>query len=403
MQTLTLHEYEPCHVDFELDRAQLSLLETAHIDVSPSPIEGKTFILHPSSCVGALNLRDLAVVVRPKIPIDRVMFLIAYAIDPKDWVLYPFDLSPDVDVLESIIPVFCHHTHEAIRRGLLQSYRPEQQALYTVRGRIRFADQINRRFGIPLPIEISYDEFTQDIEENRLIKTALHRLAHMPVRSPKTQRDVRALRPAFNTVKLGTYRRAKTPEVKYTRLNKHYRPAVEIARLILENSSLELFHGEVAGTSFMLDMNRVFERFLLVALREALGLSESQWRKGHLTLDEAGAIDLYPDLSWWRDGRCQFVGDAKYKRLEPAGFRHADIYQMLAYCTAASLPSGILVYAEGESAPGCHKVKYASKTIEVVSLDLRGQPETILTEVGRIAERVRGHSRHLAVTGTPST
>ena len=32
-----------------------------------------------------------------------------------------------------------------------------------MRGRIRFDDQIRRRFGIPLPVELRYDEFTDDI------------------------------------------------------------------------------------------------------------------------------------------------------------------------------------------------------------------------------------------------
>ena len=35
------------------------------------------YILKPSSHVGAVNIGEFAVVVRPKLPIDRVMFLIA--------------------------------------------------------------------------------------------------------------------------------------------------------------------------------------------------------------------------------------------------------------------------------------------------------------------------------------
>ena len=36
--------------------------------------------------------------------------------------------------------------------------------------------------------------------------------------------------------------------------------------LIIENSSLELFDGKVAGGSFLIDMNRVFEQFLVRCL-----------------------------------------------------------------------------------------------------------------------------------------
>ncbi len=94
-------------------------------------------------------------------------------------------------------------------------------------------------------------------------------------------------------------------------------------------------------------------------------------------------------------GRCRFVGYAKYKGLDVAGFRHADIYQMLAYCTASGLASGLLVYAAGEAESGVHRVRNAGKTIEVASLDLEGTPEMILSEVGSIA----GWVRSMAGTG----
>ena len=394
MQTLTLREYEDCAIDVPLDAGQRAALTDAHIEVKPPESEGETWILRPSSYIGTIRLGDLSIVVRPKIRIDRVMFLVAYALDPNDWKRY-FDLCPNPDIPESIIPAFVHHTHQAIRRGLLQGYRTEEEALHTIRGRIRFNDQINRRFGIPVPIEVTYDEFTEDIEENRLVKTALHRLSRLPVRWEQSRRDVNRLRPAFNTVGLGDYRRG-TPQVQYTRLNSHYRPAVELARLIIDNSNLELFHGEVAGASFLLDMNMVFERFLFVALREALGLSEREWKHGkRITLDVDSKIALNPDLSWWYGSHCRFVGDAKYKRITPTGFQHADIYQMLAYCAAADLPSGLLVYAAGESELGVYRIGNANKTIEVDSLDLEGQPEDILAQVKRLAEKVKQHSRKM--------
>ena len=50
-------------------------------------------------------------------------------------------------------------------------------------------------------------------------------------------------------------------------------------------------------------------------------------------------MKLRPDLSWWEAKKCVFVGDVKYKKLAPAGFKHGDLYQMLAYTVApASSP-----------------------------------------------------------------
>ncbi|MCY3654994.1 MAG: hypothetical protein OXG95_00040 [Chloroflexi bacterium] len=396
---LELREWEPQSVERPLDAEQLDALEKADIRVTPHG--GDWYTLRPSSHIGVLTTGDLSVVVRPKIPMDRVMFVLAYALGIWDWARDNTDLDPDADVIEAIVPAFVHHTERAIRRGLRQDYRVEEEALHAVRGRIRFSEQLQRRFAIPLPVEVVYDDFTEDIEENRLLHTAIRLLSRIPVREPRGKKDwrkeLRGLLPAFAAVGVGSYRRGSVPEVRYHRLNEHYRPAVELARLIIKSASFELRHGEVTAGSFMVDMNDVFERFLRRALRDALGLSEHAWPSDdgprRLTLDTREDIGLVPDLMWRSGpgGSPAFVGDAKYKRIEPDGFRHADVYQMLAYCIASDLPSGLLVYSAKEHEPTSHLIRHIGKTIEIAALDLSRDPKAILEDVGRIAGIVRKH------------
>ena len=136
-----------------------------------------------------MNVGDFAVIVRPKLPVDRVMFLMTYAMDPKHWRDESIELSADVDVLEAVALAFSRRTQRAIHRGLLRGYRREADALNTVRGQIRFADQIGRRYGLSLPIEVAYDEYTEDIEQNRLLKTAIHQLSHAQIRSMAVRQE----------------------------------------------------------------------------------------------------------------------------------------------------------------------------------------------------------------------
>ena len=408
MQCLDLTEYEEQVWPGPLSQDQLEALNRARVDVSPTIDPGGGYRLRPSSYVGAVNVGDLSVIVRSKIPADRVMFLMTYAMDPRHWRDESIDLAPDDDILEAVALAFVRHIRRAVRRGLLRGYRREEDALNSVRGQIRFADQIGRRYGLPLPIEVAYDEYTEDIEQNRPLKTAVHRLSHTRMRSAAVRQEVRRLRPVFDMVQLGSYAPGAAPEIRYTRLDEHYRPAVELARLIIENSSLELFGGNVTGASFLTDMNRVFEQFLYVALGEALGVGNDQWKRGKsLELDEGGRIDLEPDLCWWSPGyarsgpRPRIIGDAKYKKLDTPGFRHADIYQMLAYCIAADVSSGLLIYAAREDEHATYRINHAGKVIEVATLNLTGAPEDILGEVDRLAERVRAHA-HLAGLGEES-
>lgn len=218
-----------------------------------------------------------------------------------------------------------------------------------------------------------------------------------------TQADLRSIRRSLRsfdslleTVQLAHLDARKLPDIYYTRLNEHYRPAVELSKLILRATAFELGKGKVAASSFLIDMNKVFEDFVVVALRDVLRLSERTFPQGanqrSICLDEAGRVRLEPDISWWEGSTYTFVGDVKYKRIAPEGVKHPDIYQLLTYTVATDLPGGMLIYAAGEADAAFHKVRYLGKELEVRTLDLAGSPEEILASIKVVANRIR-HGR----------
>jgi len=137
----------------------------------------------------------------------------------------------------------------------------------------------------------------------------------------------------------------------------------------------------------------VFQKFVAIALREALRLNDTEFppdeRVKNLFLDKNKTISLEPDLLWWEGPKCVFIGDAKYKRINVAGIKNPDLYQLLAYATATGLPSGLLIYAAGEGEPKIHEVVNVGKKLEVVSLSLDGRPEKILDEIQTVAKKIR--------------
>ena len=205
----------------------------------------------------------------------------------------------------------------------------------------------------------------------------------------------------FSNVSTVEYRPTHLPEVPVTPLNAHYQPALALARLILQSGAVELAAGRVESASFLIDMNKVFEDFVVVALRDELRLTEyafpQEARGRDLWLDEGREVRLEPDLSWWQNDRCVFVGDAKYKRTTFHGAQNHDIYQALAYALAAGLPRALLlIYAHDDRDRIDHvtyEIPARNKRIEVEVdvLDLQGQPHQILSRVKRLAHKVRQH------------
>ena len=133
-------------------------------------------------------------------------------------------------------------------------------------------------------------------------------------------------------VSLVEFRPASVPVVKFDRLNGHYRRVVELSRLILRQGAFESGRGQVRASGFLMDMNAVFQEFLTLALREAMGVSERILRSDRgvgLTLDYEEQVALKPDLTWWDGSSCTFVGDAKYKNVTGERVPNADLYQLL--------------------------------------------------------------------------
>ena len=390
MLQLDLTEYErsaPC----ELSSDERKALRGAELSLTIEDAEygDGLYTLRSGSTVGAVEVGDLSVHIQPKIGIPQLLSLACYAMGvykSQDGRQFDFQQESETPP-DTLALALAAAARRAFARGLLHGYRTEEEALHTVRGRIRFDEQIRRRFGIAMPVEVRYDEFTDDIVENRLVKAAIARLGEMRLRSSQARRGLGWMAAMLENVSLAEYAPRDVPEVTFDRLNEHYSGVVGLSRLILRHSAFEASRGQVRATGFLMNMNTLFQEFVTVALRETLGVSERVFRERDIgSLDEGREVNLKPDLTWWDGNTCTFVGDAKYKRLESV--RHADLYQLLAYVTALDLPGGLLVYAAGETESASYRVRHSGKLLEVAALDLAGTLDDVLRRVDRVAVRI---------------
>lgn len=394
MREINLTEYQPCEVRLSEDERSALAQAKKDLGLAIEHNGGDSYTLRPTSTVGAVEVGGLSVLIRPKIEIKQLISLACYR-DWRDLVQSSdFDFPEEWALPDVIAAMFAAAAEKAFARGLLHGYVEREDALQTVRGRIRFDEQIRRRFGLPLPVEVRYDEFTDDVPENRLVKAANRRLRRAGLRdtarSRETRRRLGRIDALLDGVSLCDYPPNAVPKVKFDRLNQHYKRVVELARLILRQDRFEAMRGKFRASGFLMDMNKVFQDFVTAALRDKLRLSPGEFGERRVgSLDEGGEITLKPDLVWRDGGRWVFVGDAKYKRIDHAQVPNADLYQMLAYVTALDLPGGLLIYAKGERDEASYTVRHAGKRLNVAALDLSGDLEDVLERVGEIAGKVR--------------
>lgn len=393
---LQLREWTKTSVE-ELTSAQISELHRIDgLRIEPRS-DGQFDITPTGNLVGYVRRGETSVIIRPsKCDSGLVLFMMGYTDNPEMFGESQVDFEADEDLLEATVSVFVRATLSSVARGLYRAYASMDEELSVIRGRVRISDQISRRFRLVPPISVSYDEFTVDVIENRLIKAALEVVSQMPIRNKRTVDDLQVLRAVFTDVTHTDFDQSSMPKPVWTRLNQHLKYSVNLAKRIILHSSISLDLGDSSSDEFLINMANVFEDFVVTAIREELNLNSTQMPRANELrnnpyLDLGNAIKLKPDISRWQGSQCVAIGDVKYKRTSSEGVVHPDIYQLLAYATATELARASVVYACGkgerdELLVGSHKVRGTDIEIDVFALDLTKSSFEVLAQIAEFAQ-----------------
>ncbi|QEP08480.1 McrC family protein [Glutamicibacter sp. ZJUTW] len=386
---MTFHELETTPRSVELSEDDAEMLRASKlVNVSRSWCGG--WDISPTGMVGAVQVGELLIEVRPKdkVGLSRLMFMLGYAADPG-FSEADTDAVEEPDFFAAIAHSFARQCERALQRGPLSSYVTVEESLRVLRGKIRVGDQISRHLGLPIPLEVTFDDFTKDIAENRILRTAIRIVLDLTAVPPAVRERLSRLDRNLDGVKL-LPRVAPWPQWQESRANAHYIPALRMAALIRDGLSVESGKGRSRMSSFAVDMAKVFEDFVTTAIKESMrffpGTVHAQF-EAHLDEPRQGErprTTMYVDAVYCEAGIPRVVFDAKYKASQFGSYSNADEYQMLAYCTALDVPRAWLLYA-GAGSPRIVKVRNTNKEIVHFPLDLSLSPERLLERVQNVA------------------
>ena len=203
-----------------------------------------------------------------------------------------------------------------------------------LKGKLRVGEQLRRPEQYHR-LAVRYDEFTVDHARNQALRTAVELLWQI-TRLPANRRRFGILREWLEQVTLlPPIAAAQMALPNLTRLNQHYSPLVNLARLLLQRAAPFLTHGTQETYAFVFDMNQLFESFLTGFIRRhrtailppslahAELLVQARSFQQHLALRDDGrrAFLLKPDLAVRMDGGAPLLVDMKYKLLDAAHIR----------------------------------------------------------------------------------
>lgn len=368
------------------DRQARRLAATGVVSVAPAPEPGHWRITAQDQ-VGTLVIDGLRLLIRPKIEPENLFLLLEVGLPESAWRREAFDYGTTGDLLPSVVAFFARTVESTLARGVLRSYRAHQERLVALRGRIDVPAQVARA-GLAVPVACRYDDYTPDVAENRYLRAAVRLALRVPQVAAEDRRRLLGQLVALEDVSDVTVRADDLDRITITRLNEYYEPALRLAHLLLANLTLVDQRGAATASSFLVDMNKLFERFVTARLRRALRGRLDLRAEPPVHLAHGGQVRMKPDLELRRNGQAVYVGDVKYKLTTTARARNADYYQLLAYTTALDLPEGVLVYclADGGRPERSVTVRHAGKVLHTYAVDLTGPATTVAAQMTALAD-----------------
>lgn len=349
---------------------------------------GDGFDLSASGYVGTLVLDDLHIHIVPKVPVNNLFHMLAYAYDLPRFQSSPTLIQESDDLFEIVAQAFVRQVDDLVRQGIHRGYVDEEEDRRFLRGRLLLGPHLRRNVVHASRFYVRTNEFSADLLENRILKATLGRLSSFRFRTSHLNQQIRRTWSAFSEVSSVDIAAPDCDDVLYNRLNARYRSPLNLARLLLQHVSLEHHSGQNLFAAFVLPMYEVFERFVAGYLDEAFDSHphitvSSQER---IWFDNEKSLRGKPDIVVRQHNKPFLVLDTKYKIYGDKP-KPDDLYQMVTYGQYYRINRAVLAYPTDYKVDETKTLVWGM-TVHTLSLSLAGSLDAFKRNCRLFAERV---------------
>ena len=301
-------------------------------------------------------------------------------------------------LFEIFIRMFIDEVLKITRSGLKSSYETLEENATFFKGKLKFAEHIRRNFIHRERNYISYDAFTVNRPENKVLKTALQFL-YLHTRSSKNKTDIKNILAVFEDVDVSVDYKTDLAKIVPDRNTKGYSTALEWAKVFLSGKSFTSFSGSETALALLFPMDKLFECYIASLVKKEMAASNykvSTQHTGYYLFDEPKkTFKIRPDIVIFnpKDRADTFVFDTKWKILDKVknnyNISQGDMYQMYVYQKKYTAKSVTLLYPLSDSFSSNEQIQYKTEENVVVNvkfIDLLKAKE----EVNRIRREVFG-------------
>jgi len=228
-----------------------------------------------------------------------------------------------------------------IRQGLIKKYYNRTSNVRALKGKLEFAGHLQKNSVHKERFFTSHQVCNVNHLEHQILGLALSIVeqfsngTYLYSKCKSVQLDF----PEVQKLKPNT---SIFSRLVYTRKNKAYKTALEIARIIILNFAPNISSGKENMLALLFDMNSLWEEYILIQLRRVIATKEIEVN-GQESKDFWKGNSLRPDIVL-RKGSKTYIVDTKWKRPSSNSASVGDLRQMYAYCRFWDAEKALLLY-----------------------------------------------------------
>ena len=346
-EPIIVKEYAKVEINYSyLDKLQAYLkcqkLESA-LKVTRHGIKTKSW-------VGVIKYKNLHLEILPKlisedanndkkiseeersIILKNLIFMLSYTknldIKTNDNAKLSTEKNPFIEIL---IREFATSLFEALKRLTPKRYVREEENLNYLKGKIKFSENIRYNCTNQAKFYCEYDEFSENNLLNQLflfVSTCLYNISN----NSNNKKTLKFIINYYSDISFVRFDKFKVRKIKLTRNQELFKKAFNLAKMFVEQTSVDLSKNKFENITLIWDMNKLFEEFIFELIKRKIPECEAiaQKPKRLLKKENVTRRDTRIDILIQKP---QVIIDTKYKKFTDFDdISSADIYQVTTYC-----------------------------------------------------------------------
>lgn len=250
--------------------------------------------------------------------------------------------------IEILIREFATSLFESLKRLTPKRYVRKEENLNYLKGKIKFSENIRYNCTNQAKFYCEYDEFSENNLLNQLflfVSTCLYNISN----NSYNKKTLKFIINYYSDISFVRFDKFKARKIKLTRNQELFKKSFNLAKMFVEQTSVDLSKNKFENITLVWDMNKLFEEFIFELIKRKIPEchASAQKTKRLLVRDRETRRDTKVDILVQKP---EVIIDTKYKKFKNfEDISSADIYQVTTYCLLHKYHRAILLYPQFEN------------------------------------------------------